>query len=166
MKKAYVKPVFMAEFFEVSSTVAVCPVRSATPLPVEEGDYICDSPGHAVGHAQAPVNNYWDYATNYQTDNSYIFTSGTYQCDFLWNSEGGNVGVWTQMDESGASKGTDYLVSDASQRYNTETNVFTAVVHWFQDMNFMNFFRGANSTNCIPTYNDGNVGSAEDKLFS
>ena len=169
MKKAYVKPMFFAEEFAATATVAVCPVRSANPLPIHAKDFICSSPGHAVDHnGKAPVHGYWDYATSDGTD-SYIFNSGEGACDFVWNSGNGPLGFWTSVDTEDTAVAQQNWITDASQR-----NPLTSFVHWLTNaqggfMDFMDFFRGPVNDGCTPMFEldgDGNMDNDTERLFS
>lgn len=168
MKKAYVKPVFMAEEFVVTATVAGCNVKAGNPLPVYDGQIICQhlNNGHAIGKGSGDVNNLWDYAYGRETSksentsDSYIFTSGNQTCDFLWNSAGGSVGIWT-TDNSSEQKAIANAVWKEQDRQNT------GVLEFFFG-NFMDFFRGVGSDGCTPMYDiDGDgVIDGDEQLFS
>lgn len=159
MKKAYVKPVFMAEEYEMTASVAGCRTRSNAPHEIWKNDPCsCSAPGHEIDKTGgAPVSDYWDYASNghansYEHDKmgvnngSFIFTDDMLQCDFVWNQPGGKVGVWTDK-ETGA------LVSDFDQRELSEESNVGSVVAWIGD-NFMSFFR-KNEPGCEPYVDEG-----------
>lgn len=123
MKKAYVKPVFLAEEFEGTVSVAACDYSSPTNhLAIYNGQSLCvigDS-GHHVGGSgnggktEGFVQDYWSYATNgdrsdsptkqdyndgYYTDlnkGAFLFTGGQTVCDFVWNGGDSQVGIWTK----------------------------------------------------------------------
>lgn len=153
MKKAYVKPVFAAEVFESTESVAACTIGSSDPYAVWKGDFICThgNNGHKVDHTgKAPVSDYWGYATNGHSKDgteisnadtntsSMLFNSGRVECDFVWNSYSGPVGVWT---EDGT---TNTVISDMNNRVvGQETG--NSIIAWLGDL--MNFFRG-NGSGC------------------
>lgn len=119
MKKAYVKPVFLAEAFEGTASVASCAGGSVnTPIELQTGNYMCydiknngkleGDNGHIVGghNGKAPVMKYWDQAgankEGNETTDVYLFTDSNVVCDFLWSGEGSTVKGWsTNGKESG-----------------------------------------------------------------
>lgn len=132
MKKAYVKPVFLAEEFVSKTSFAVTPCDTGIngALKLEYGKNICDHcQGDKIGGNGKPSNNggafvndpydgydsYWKYATsvNMQGKNgAYLFNTSVsdYQdCDFIWNgtSYGDNtslVYVWDAQDTQRTDK--------------------------------------------------------------
>ena len=115
MKKAYVKPVFLAEEFVAASSYAAspCGVSERKPYELEIGDQLCpdgDS-GHYVGgqHGdKGTINENWHYDNSYtnwqyatKVDNkATIFMDKA--CDFFWDPDtgsDGNVYVWDNVDE-------------------------------------------------------------------
>lgn len=168
MKKAYVKPVFMAEEYELTASVAGCEYSPSKPFEIWKGTYICASgQGHSVGQGNPtddPVLGYWDYATagryqNYDTkfeghgyqmgnegtnNGAYVFTGAETQCDFVWNSYNGDIGVWKDSNNN--------LIKNETDRSNEGS--------WIDRLGytFMQFFRTANSS-CSPLFqtNEGSV---------
>ena len=160
MKKAYVKPVFLAEAFEVTTNVAACKTRSNAPHEIWKGDPCsCGAPGHAVDKTGgAPVDQYWDYASNGNKNNynrgemganngSYIFTDDLLTCDFVWNERGGMVGVWKDKE-------TNNLVSDLTQRFFGEEGTNKGSFVDYIGSSFMAFFR-KNEPGCEPYVDEG-----------
>ena len=151
MKKAYVKPVFLAEEFECTAAVAGCVYSSKKPAQVWEGLTFCDDNGHVIGGqngSNGEVNQWWDYAT--ETDNStdgpkngelgsyndfaYLFTSGSYECDFIWNSSKSDIYVWTK---------TEGDLKSAISKHTERKGAFATLVSTFVD-----FFYGIGSGAC------------------
>ena len=127
MKKAYVKPVFLAEEFEGTACVAACDYHAGgdnsqvliyNTLRLCPPSNNCD---HAVGgnsnngKYDGDIQNYWKYATNNDTlmegptnenyvndttDGAYLFTDGETVCDFVWNGGKSQVGIWTQYENN------------------------------------------------------------------
>ena len=115
MKKAYVKPVFLAEAYEMTSSVAGCPTSSSIPRELIYGQTsLCD---HCTGGAvQIDKKDNWDAFKDYATEdksittvydqngnaqsinngNVYLFTSNTVECDYIWNSNDNNekLQIW------------------------------------------------------------------------
>ncbi len=118
MKKAYVKPVFLAEEFEATGSVAACVYHvTNNPAQIWEGMYMCarQDGGHAIGGQngqKGEIQNWWDYATNTKgatdanpksgtyNDGAYLFTSGSTTCDFVWNSKTDNIKIWTSEQDN------------------------------------------------------------------
>ncbi len=118
MKKAYVKPVYMAELFEVTECVATCPVTTSRPHLIVDDDYLCfgGDKGHQIDATDKNtyLSPYWDSYAN-ADDSANLFTSSSFECDFLWNDWGTNVFGWS-------TDGTaDGLVSSVDDRKNTAT---------------------------------------------
>ena len=113
MKKAYVKPVFIADTYELTSSVAGCgPVSVYSGWRINANMQICtekhgnQQSAHSIkqssldktyiGNDDGANLSYWEYATytgkddqgNYQfnNDDAYIFFNNVI-CDFLWNPE-------------------------------------------------------------------------------
>ena len=160
MKKAYVKPVFIADEYEMTVSVAGCKTRSNAPHEIWKLDPCsCGAPGHEIDKTGgAPVKDYWNYASNGNESNyshgnmgdnngSFIFTDDMLQCDFVWNEPGGQVGVWKD-------KQTNALVSDYSQRYFGEEGTNTGSLIDWVGSNFMSFFR-KNEPGCEPYVDQG-----------
>ena len=159
MKKAYVKPVFLAEEFVGTTAVAGCGEGSVNkPVELEKGQYLCykvkpngsyqGDNGHQIGKNNAPVLQYWDYAGANKEDDEktdvYLFTDSSIVCDFLWNGQGSTVKGWsTNGQESG-------LVWDETQRTDSARNFFD-----FRKK-LLEFFCGPNADNDNhnPGYND------------
>lgn len=133
MKKAYVKPVFLAEEFENTMSVAACEYHaSSKPAQIWRGTPLCSvgDSGHGVGGdpgtgKKVEVNNWWDYATNTKeatdanpntgtyNDGAYLFTSGSTTCDFVWNSTTDTVKIWTSEENNKAT-----AIWDSTKREN------------------------------------------------
>ena len=131
MKRAYVKPVFLAEAFEGTASVAVCDYHANNnPAQIWEGMLMCQKgdQGHAIGGQngqKGDVQKWWDYATNTKNatdanpktgsynDGAFLFTSGSTTCDFVWNSKEDNIKVWTKNENDLSS-----AIWDPSQRIN------------------------------------------------
>ena len=147
MKKAYVKPVFMAEEFVATASVASCGYNVSDPnsaLQVWHTMHLCTntSCSHQIGGNQGNLtydaNNWWGYATDTPgarptsdstdglNDAAYLFTDAQTVCDFVWSSKTSNVGIWTgtQGDKTTA-------ISDSNNR----TNAFVTLIN-----DFSNFF--------------------------
>lgn len=107
MKKAYVKPVFVAEEFVAAASYATScgPASINRAITINKGDIICNGRdnGHTAGKdsngKDAVINTdyigtwpdgkqspytYWDYA-NQNDGKSDLFSSNNYECDFLWD---------------------------------------------------------------------------------
>lgn len=114
MKKAYVKPVFLAEEFVAASSYAVgtCgPGTISQPWVINKGDLICNKNGkadngHKVGqNKQCGLDDAYTYDTNItnwgyaEKGDNQVTLFASKLCDFLWNPAGGNtdeVSVWNQ----------------------------------------------------------------------
>lgn len=130
MKKAYVKPVFLAEEFVAASSYAIScgPASINKALTINPGNNVCGEKidGHTAGKGKAEINNnyigvwpntvadgenysYWQYA-NQNDGKSNLFSSNNYECDFLWDyySTGKNeIYVWENATaERNSSLGT------------------------------------------------------------
>lgn len=134
MKKAYVKPVFLAEEFEGTASVAACEYRAShDPLEVWNERNICSvgDNGHFIGKVPgASVNKWWEYATegmanpqveftnptsnNFDAynDTAYLFTDGQTVCDFVWNGMGSQVGIWTSEEGNVNTSVSDHTKRD------------------------------------------------------
>lgn len=137
MKKAYVKPVFLAEEFVAASSYVAssCGQSVFSALLIEydknfcakrgcnadsmtfhrETDYNNESNKPAVyqeynGTKVEGVDSYWDYA-NYNDDKAYLFTGGSSECDFLWNGHASDkVYVWDNVLK-GAAEGAKQILA-------------------------------------------------------
>lgn len=122
MKKAYVKPVFLAEAFEMTTNVAGCDFSAnQNKAQIWEGIHMCadKTDGHQIGGQQGNsgyVNpgkkdwtGLWGYATNGQFTNdgtsdvnnpdaAFLFAGRNAECDFIWNSKSGPIGIWTNTE--------------------------------------------------------------------
>lgn len=175
MKKAYVKPVFLAEEFECTAAVAGCAYSAKTPAQVFEGMHMCgdnSNDGHVIGgnsgdkgfvnkgkHNGVQSPGFWDYATggtgtyiddapheaDPNKDLAYLFTDSSTVCDFIWNSRDSQVGVWT-------SKENDWNTAIANP--SLRNNAFVTLVS-----SFANFFFGnsANWEGHTPIYGDQKI---------
>lgn len=160
MRKAYVKPVFLAEAFEGTQSVASCGNGSInTPIELEKGQFICytnnngsitgDS-GHVIGGQNGKKGSaleYWDAAgankEGSEKTDVYLFTDANVVCDFLWNGQGSTVKGWsTNGQKSG-------LVWDENERGDSAKNFFDFGEKLLQ------FFTGAgaDNSNHNPGYN-------------
>lgn len=174
MKKAYVKPVFLAEEFEGTASVAACDRGSSKTFEVWDGVKVCNSNGHEIGQGSGKSSfeqSYISYATDnhyrngkdafqpingttgsYSLTNmdenigSYVFTSWNFDCDFAWDSKGGNVGVWVN------TKDNNSLITNNVNR-KTLYNNDSAGILWLAQ-SFMNFFR-KNESGCEPVLDGG-----------
>lgn len=150
MKKAYVKPVFVAEEFEGTVSVASCQygVDAQTKIGVYDGLHICpnihcahDIGGNNGKGTDGDVQNWWNYATETTTgknenglngpDNAYLFTSGQIECDFVWNSQDSKVGIWTQFQDQ-----WNTAISEHNNRIQKEN--WNPVISWISS--FKQFF--------------------------
>ena len=150
MKKAYVKPVFLAEEFVAAASYATscgaATINSA--LTIKPGDNVCGEKidGHTAGKGKAEINNdyigvwpdtaggkysYWDYAK--QNDGkSNLFSSSNYECDFLW-------------DYYSTGKDEIYVWGSAVAERNSLLGTI-AVTVGDAIVNFANFFTNSNQT--------------------
>ena len=145
MKKAYVKPVFVAEEFEGTENVASCAYGAdQNALQVWKGSYLCKvgDGGHTVGKKDYDAKDWWEYATETPGANetpptssnltgynngAYLFTDGQTVCDFVWSDSSSKVGIWT----SEAGK-TDKAISKESDRTGTlNVNLFVTFISSF-----------------------------------
>lgn len=165
MKKAYVKPVFLAEVFEGTASVAACERGSNEKFEVWNKVMVCDSPGHKIGSGNdsstfkmqylnyatdgLAQNGIWsdDYKLGKMGDNTgaYVFTSGMVVCDFLWDSKGGEISVWENTE-------TKELISNTTKR----SSFLESGLAGFRQLGegFMSFFRDA-SAKCEPILDNG-----------
>lgn len=160
MKKAYVKPVFLADSFVMTANVAACKtgvdraLKLYTGLDVCagcNGDTIKTNKGY-VGQTYADFEDgsktYWQYAggtDNPTTSDAYLFNTSSLdyaKCDFLWtptSSQDMSSTIWVWNDES--------RTQDAETgKWNIRDTFRT----------FAQFFCGNNGTDKqhYPTYND------------
>ena len=148
MKKAYVKPVFLAEEFVAAASYAsgACgPASVNEPLLFKQKDVLCDQcNGDKAGGTGAGINdkykytddngklvthdklNYWDYAG---TNDAKMFNGGLFECDFIWEPT------------SATDNTTTVWVWDA---VNVADRVLGRITNTF--MSFTNFFAGNNGT--------------------
>ena len=157
MKKAYVKPVFFAEEFVASEHVAgICKLSVTSQLPIYEGVQIDK---HSVSYSETPNDNvnvsgwmnshynsemtYWEYAgvgskqeAQEGKSDAYLFTATNGVCDFLWNHQTDEMGVWGSPDT--------FVGNDV--RPESEMSV----IKWL-DVTISKFFYG-NQGNDDPTY--------------
>ena len=155
MKKAYVKPVFLAEEFVAAASVAACKYNPGSavnetlsleflwPEGVKKPPVLCakGDAGHDVyggelfdGNGQ---NHYktellGDYA--YKEDNTAtLFDTSNRACDFVWMQPSGNgneIKVW------GDGEDTPSLVANHSSRDTSK------LFYWNGIQNFLQFFAG------------------------
>lgn len=129
MKRAYMKPVFLAEAFEGTASVASCDYHSGAPgkeVLIYNGLRLCsggNSCSHTVGGNKkdsGDVQEYWNYATENGltagptsddyikggVNGAYLFTGGQKVCDFVWNGGNSQVGIWidNETDKNPISK--------------------------------------------------------------
>lgn len=119
MKKAYVKPVFLAEKFVAEQNYAAkgCGTWAWDKAQIQPGMELCykekkgeyESDGHKVGNGNAVINTYsddynmyyWDYAGrtmnndgSYNYSDCYLFNREVQECDFVWNNTNEEVYGW------------------------------------------------------------------------
>lgn len=158
MKKAYVKPVFFAEEFEGTVSVAACVYHADTnPAQIWEGMYMCanEDNGHAIGgqnKQKGDVQQWWGYATNTSgatdanpsngtyNDGAYLFTDNSVTCDFVWNDKGAQVGIWTSKEND---------TSSAIWKSSDREGAFVTLISMFTDFFFGN---DANFEGHTPVY--------------
>lgn len=128
MKKAYVKPVFLAEEFvaETSYANTTCGTGTQVALEIKDGDCFCskdkncastfyengdqgtvhtlykDVDDDAILPNNVNPDNFtiWNYAT-YNNDKAYLFGSSLQECDFVWSgNKEDQVYVWGSTDKS------------------------------------------------------------------
>jgi len=126
MKKAYVKPVLVAEPYEMTETVAWCPesqyktinVYSGAALCVKGNCHLVDTSGGWInqnngysytaivdGKETTQTMSYWQYAggnadgTIANNKDVFLFSTGNYACDFLWSDPTESIYVWKSPDE-------------------------------------------------------------------
>lgn len=132
MKKAYVKPVFMADEYELTASIANCgPVSTTRGWALVLGNQVCsekhgnEQQAHIFENTDLIVENsysqglsYWDYATysgkdangnNTYNDQVYLFVDGNNVCDFIWKdvtnlSGQSEVYVWDSIDKTGGTR--------------------------------------------------------------
>ena len=167
MKKAYVKPVFLAEEFEGTASVAACGYGSSKTFEVWDGVKVCNSNGHEIGQGSGKSSfeqRYISYATDNHYGNgkdafqpingttgsysltnmdpnigSYVFTSGNFDCDFAWDSKGGYIGVWEDNNK-------DLMTNNKTREDLYKDGL--AGIRWLTE-SFMSFFR-KNEPSCEP----------------
>ena len=123
MKKAYVKPVYMADEFEMTACVASCGKGSInSPIEINDGERLCVGPGNDHKIKANSVFG-WNDAKSDGTE-VYLFTNSNIECDFLWYGEGSYVQawstdkddknsiVWTQEDRKSLTAETNYSFSE------------------------------------------------------
>lgn len=153
MKKAYVKPVFMAEEFEgLAHVTSTCGYSINDPAEVYDGVGICfkkngcnhtvDGSGEIDTGMYSNELTYWEYASgagasNEQGNDAYLFTVGNGQCDFLWNSSNDDMGVWKTPDTY-----TDGAVRPGLKK----GDVVSDFVNWL-GIGFSQFFFNNSSSN-------------------
>ena len=137
MKKAYVKPVFLAEEFVAASSYVAssCGQSVRSKLLLEYEKNFCAKPNcqadsltfhsedhYGQDHQKPPVyheyngtkvdgvESFWDYA-NYGDNEAYLFTGGLSDCDFLWGGNNNDkVYVWDNVLK-GAAEGAKQIVA-------------------------------------------------------
>lgn len=157
MKKAYVKPVFLAEEFVAAASVATCLYKPNSevnsPLDLrylmQKGEdnklpSICtNNDGHNILSGELKGNNnvlLGDYATKEDSKVTLFDTSGT-ACDFVWLKPSSGVDQIQVWGDGNTTNGTNPgLVADHNQR--KISNLF----NWNGIQNFMQFFAGCNAT--------------------
>lgn len=153
MRKAYVKPVFLAEAFEGTQSVAACRHHSGSTggevliyntLRLCSGGNSCNHKvgGNKSNELEGDIQEYWSYATNgtynapsnagYTDDKNngaYLFTDGQVMCDFVWNGGNSQVGIWTEEANNKES-----AIWDLGSR-----NLKTSFITWISN-SFSSFF--------------------------
>ncbi len=140
MKKAYVKPVLVAEPYEMTETVAWCPESQYKTINVYDGAYLCilqNCHDVDVDDKKAGINGnytytdaenktqtmtYWQYAGGTSdgaastNKDVFLFSTGNYACDFLWSDPKEQIYVWNSpsMDARTENnwKSTGFLFSE------------------------------------------------------
>lgn len=127
MKKAYVKPVFMAEEFEAESSYAVgsCEVSTRSPFVIWEGMQITEKEQHEINInvGGSTVGQDWYYNSTNGTNHtnwSYAFEDDNQAtlfvnkvCDFCWdphNGATGSVSVWNGLTHEDRTE--QYTIKD------------------------------------------------------
>lgn len=149
MKKAYVKPVFFAEEFAGTSSVAACEYNAKqNALQIWEGRNLClnGKCAHEIGKKTNEVSNWWDYATNTEgadankpssdslsgyNDGAYLFTDGQTVCDFVWNTGGSQVGIWTSAKDDSSTAIWDDEKRTGTLGVNLFVTLITAYSNFF-----------------------------------
>ena len=136
MKRAYVKPAFIAEAFEMTESVAICDRHIGQggnhPFEIDFNTKICSGDqGHKIskGEITSEDSPLWQYAVK-EDNTAYLFDGLNTTCDFVWlgpsNGED-RVQVWGQSP--------DKLAANASDR--------KSLFDWLgNQMSFMKFFGG------------------------
>ena len=136
MKKAYVKPVFLAEEFGMTACVASCVGASVnSPIEIEDDGRLCVGPGN--DHRIDADSVYgWENAAGDGTS-VYLFTNSNIECDYLWYGEGSSVQAWsTDKDDINS------IVWNQEARKN-----LTQSTNYSFGKILMNFFCGNNTGN-------------------
>lgn len=170
MRKAYVKPVFLAEeFVGVSQSVSACAYSTTNPAEVYLGVGLCnhnDGNCHSVKNnhgdisgnytyldenGQTKTMSYWEYAGNQngkQGGDAFLFTVNNGQCDFLWDSDNDNMGVWNTPD----------VWTNDNVRPTPDTSTLGSVVNWL-GKTFSQFFYGNSSSDGGENHRPGYMGA-------
>lgn len=129
MKKAYVKPVFLAEEFFMTMSIAACQYSMNNPAKIYHGVRMCSGNNHKVTWspnatnkgtintktytaADGTVMDYWQYsqgAADEASSDAYLFTVNNGQCDFLWDNSNEQIGVWKTPDTFDGIRGADTM---------------------------------------------------------
>lgn len=140
MKKAYVKPVFLAEEFVAASSYAAsaCKLSSSNPYTITTNQHLCtnETCDHYTSeksmfftgtntfrvNGKDETKTYWEYAGG--EGESKLFTLGESQCDFMWKTNGADlVTVW--RDQEISAREVSYNAWD--KIWDSVTNPFISV---------------------------------------
>ncbi len=157
MKKKYVKPMFMAQPYEMTEYSAACnfDVKPNTELELKMGVCLCSNEdGHIIGKGDMTGEQL--SAAKDDGTAAYLFTNGQASCDFLWH--GGSTPVQGWQDGNG-----DWVWAESEREAfysaDPEANGYqTTYGGWHLGtfaQSFMKFFTGceANEQNHRPAYN-------------
>lgn len=124
MKKAYVKPVFLAEEYELTQSVAVCDLSGSAPLNINLNTVLCQGGdnGHEFNTSSEAYKGiygkdankadvtYWQYAGDHGTTDHALFADDELNCDYVWDNYEDNVGVWRPGEKEGVTNLGGYFV--------------------------------------------------------
>ena len=148
MKRAYVKPMFVAEEYEMTECVASCGKGSINqPAIITKGVRLCS--GNGQDHTFKKDSDLqavygWSEAQKDKTS-AYLFTNSNIECDFLWYGGDSDVQAW--------STNKDDINSIVWKQEDREK--LTADKNYSFGKKFMEFFFGigADNENHKPGYN-------------
>lgn len=155
MKKAYVKPVFMAEEFVASTYhVSACSDRidPNNKLGIYHGlnlggNQNVDYEKGGLDDNYNATLTYWQYAGVHSADeategntNAYLFTTRNHECDFLWDHWTDTLYVWNTPDTPNKRTEGDMYKADGTLN-------ITRVGTGFKDVS--SFFTGNSSEDVL-----------------